>query len=380
MENRGLQVSVKVLLELKQQFERLLQEAQQVIYQAAGHVFNIQSPKQLAVVLYDELHLGKELNHKNSTKEEILELLSASHPIIPAILQYRKCAKLLSTYLDGIYSRLDSSDVIHTNYTQYITNTGRLSSIDPNLQNIPARSEFGREVKKIFVARPGCLLVSFDYSQIELRLLAHLANVKGLIEAFNLDQDIHYTTAQKIFGTATPSSEQRTQAKTVNFGIIYGQQAFSLAKQLGISFKEANAFIQKYDETYPEIKEYVNQIMKQVASDQYVSTIFGHRRDFVFGEGSQKALQIRQAVNAPIQGSSADLIKVALIQVDKYLTKNQLESQLLLTIHDEIILEVPLNELDQIAQAIPQIMNHVVNLVVPLKVSMNQGTDWFEVK
>ncbi|MDR2867837.1 MAG: DNA polymerase I [Acholeplasmatales bacterium] len=383
MEYRGILVDVDELHKINTLYEGKLKELEKTIYEQSNQVFNINSPKQLSKVLYDDLHLGSKLKHNYSTAHEQLLKLKPEHPIIITILEYRILAKLVSTYLGTLENKLDANHVVHTIYTQTITTTGRLSSIEPNLQNIPTRTEEGREIKKIFVARANYQLVGLDYSQIELRVLASMGNVQSLISAFNNQEDIHLNTAKAIFATQNPTSQMRSLAKTINFGILYGQGPYSLAEDLHLSIGEAREFIAKYMATYPEIKTYMDATLAKAKTDLYVETLFKRRRyieELASTNKNLAAFGARAAINAPIQGTAADLIKLAMIKIDEYLTSQQLDAYLLLTIHDELILEVRTTILPQIKDELIKLMEGVYELKVKLKTSYDQGLTWFDLK
>ena len=381
MESKGILVDTNELQRLKDEYERTISSLEKEIYLFANNQFNINSPKQLSVVLYDTLHLGKGIDHKYSTSHELLLKLKNEHPIIDLLIKYRETSKLLTTYILGVKSRLTSSNLIHTTYLQTLTNTGRLSSIDPNLQNIPTKTEYGREVKKIFISREGYSFIALDYSQIELRVLAHIGNVKSLINAFNNNQDIHSDTAKMIFNVESPSLDQRRQAKTINFAVLYGQGPFALANELNISTKEAKAFIDKYFQIYPEIQEYFETISNKVKNDLYVSTLLGRRRYINDINSTNKGLQafaLRAAINSPIQGTSADLIKLAMIKTNDFLVESNLDCYPILTIHDEIICECKNDIVNIVKDKLISIMSNAIKLKVPLQCSCDIGRTWYE--
>ena len=384
MEKEGISIQESFLDEYGALLNQKLDELAQQIYGHAGMIFNINSPKQLANVLFDELNLsggGK----KRSTSADVLEKLRGKHPIIEDILEYRKIAKVLSTYIDGLKKHIRSDEKIHTCFNQTMTQTGRLSSSDPNLQNISIRDELGKEIRKAFVAREGYHLLSADYSQIELRMLAHMANEDHMIRAFNEGLDIHTKTATLIFG-CTPEEvddQKRRIAKTVNFGIVYGQTEFGLSSQLHITRKEAGEFMQMYFDSYPKIHQYMNQLIDFCKENGYVETLFHRRREIP--EINDKNFMTREfgkraAMNAPIQGSAADLIKIAMLKMDKALKDANVQSKMLLQIHDELIFLVPDNELDLMQNLVKDTMENAMELKVPLKVSISVGKSWYEAK
>ena len=384
MEKEGISIQESFLDEYGVLLNKKLDELAQQIYGHAGMIFNINSPKQLANVLFDELNLsggGK----KRSTSADVLEKLRGKHPIIEDILEYRKIAKVLSTYIDGLKKHIRSDEKIHTCFNQTMTQTGRLSSSDPNLQNISIRDELGKEIRKAFVAQEGYHLLSADYSQIELRMLAHMANEDHMIRAFNEGLDIHTKTATLIFG-CTPEEvddQKRRIAKTVNFGIVYGQTEFGLSSQLHITRKEAGEFMQMYFDSYPKIHQYMNQLIDFCKENGYVETLFHRRREIP--EINDKNFMTREfgkraAMNTPIQGSAADLIKIAMLKMDKALKDANVQSKMLLQIHDELIFLVPDNELDLMQNLVKDTMENAMELKVPLKASISVGKSWYEAK
>lgn len=384
MEKEGISIQESFLDEYGALLNQKLDELAQQIYGHAGMIFNINSPKQLANVLFDELNLsggGK----KRSTSADVLEKLRGKHPIIEDILEYRKIAKVLSTYIDGLKKHIRSDEKIHTCFNQTMTQTGRLSSSDPNLQNISIRDELGKEIRKAFVAQEGYHLLSADYSQIELRMLAHMANEDHMIRAFNEGLDIHTKTATLIFGCTLEEvdDQKRRIAKTVNFGIVYGQTEFGLSSQLHITRKEAGEFMQMYFDSYPKIHQYMNQLIDFCKENGYVETLFHRRREIP--EINDKNFMTREfgkraAMNAPIQGSAADLIKIAMLKMDKALKDANVQSKMLLQIHDELIFLVPDNELDLMQNLVKDTMENAMELKVPLKASISVGKSWYEAK
>ena len=383
MEKEGISIDESILDEIDQKNEQEVQKLVKKIYDFAGKEFNINSPKQLASVLFDDLNL--KAGKKRSTSAEVLEKLRSEHPIIDCLLAYRKFAKIKGTYIDGLKKHIHEDSKIHTSFNQTMTQTGRLSSSDPNLQNISVRNEEGREIRKAFVVPDGMVLLSADYSQIELRMLAHMANETHMIDAFNQDEDIHTRTATLIFDCDKEQvdSEKRRQAKTVNFGIVYGQTEFGLASQLNVSRAEAKEFMNAYFSKYSNIHSYMNQLIDFCKENGYVETLF-HRRRYI-PEINDKNFMTREfgkraAMNAPIQGSAADLIKLAMIRVDQAMKEARVESKLLLQIHDELIFLVPEKELDQMIELVSETMNHAMELKVPLKASIAYGKTWYEAK
>lgn len=384
MENEGIDINEKTLDEIGEATSAKMKELSNEIYGYANKIFNINSPKQLAAVLYDDLGL-KGGGRKRSTSAEVLEKLLGVHPIIEALLEYRKFSKIMSTYIEGLKKHIQEDHKIHTTFNQTMTQTGRLSSSDPNLQNISVRDEEGREIRKAFAAQEGHVLLSADYSQIELRMLAHMAKEDHMIQAFKEGVDIHTKTATLIFHCEPEEvdSAMRRIAKTVNFGIVYGQTAFGLSTQLKISRKEATEFMDSYFASYPNIHQFMNTLIEGCQKNGYVETLFHRRR--MIPEINDKNFMTREfgkraAMNAPIQGSAADLIKIAMIRVDEAMKKAGVRSRLLLQIHDELIFEVPEEELDQMKALVKEAMENAMKLEVPLKASIQSGKTWYEAK
>lgn len=382
MEKTGIQVDPVRLDALQKEYQHIMDDLSSQIYAIAGHPFNIDSPKQLGTVLFDEL--GLKTGKKRSTAAEILEKLRDADPIVGLILEYRKYSKLMNTYILGL-QRYIIDGRIHTTFNQTMTQTGRLSSSDPNLQNISVRDEEGKEIRKVFVAGEDNVLISADYSQIELRMLAHMADEQVMLQAFRDDVDIHTRTATELFGV--PASQvtdhMRRTAKTVNFGIIYGQTDFGLSQTLGITRREAKDFMNMYFAMYPNIHRYTTAIVERCEEKGYVETLLHRRR--MIPEIRDKNFMTREfgkraAMNAPIQGSAADLIKLAMIAVYKKMQEKKVKSQLLLQIHDELILEVPEEEKDMMMELVKTTMEHAMDLQVPLKASVSCGTTWYEAK
>lgn len=384
MEAEGIYIDESILDEIGKSVNKKMATYTRSIYTYAGEEFNINSPKQLAAILYDKLLLKKP-GKKRSTSADVLEKLKGQHPIVEDLLSYRKYAKIKSTYIDGLRKHIQADSKIHTSFNQTMTQTGRLSSSDPNLQNISVRDEQGREIRKAFTAKPGYVLLSADYSQIELRMLAHMADETHMIEAFKQDEDIHIRTATLIFdcekNDVTP--DMRRVAKTVNFGIVYGQTDFGLASQLGITRAEAKEFMNSYFSNYSHIHQYMNQLINYCKEHGYVETLFRRRR--MIPEINDKNFMTREfgkraAMNAPIQGSAADLIKIAMIHVDQAMKNADVQSKMLLQIHDELIFLVPENELEQMCALVRDTMEHAMTLKVPLKASLAYGSTWYEAK
>ncbi|MHB8056875.1 MAG: DNA polymerase I [Desulfuromonadaceae bacterium] len=388
MENHGVLLDCKLLNALSADFAGRMRTVEEQVFSLAGERFNLNSPKQLGEVLFDRMGLktGKKTRGKTgwSTDNEVLTLLAEDHEIAHLILDYRTVAKLKSTYTDSLPRLVNScTGRVHTSYNQTVTSTGRLSSSDPNLQNIPIRSEEGRRIRHAFIAPPGHVILSADYSQIELRVLAHLSGDKVFCHAFANDEDIHTRTASEVFGLfpemVTP--EMRRQAKTINFGIIYGQGAFSLAKQLGIPRKTAEEFINTYKERHHGAIAFLDACIKEAEENGFVRTILGRRLpipDIHSNNGNVLAFARRNAINYPIQGSAADIIKCAMIRIDSRLRSEQLKSRMVMQVHDELVLEVPENELLAVERLVEEEMGRAVESRVPLKVDISYGANWSE--
>ncbi|HTY20715.1 MAG TPA: DNA polymerase I [Geobacteraceae bacterium] len=388
MELAGVKLDLDLLRHLSEGFGCQLADLEKEICTLAGTDFNISSPKQLGEVLFERLRLpaGKKTKTKSgwSTNVDELERLAEDHEIARLILQYRSLSKLKSTYTDALPRLVnDSTGRVHTSYNQAVTNTGRLSSSEPNLQNIPVRSEEGRKIRRAFVASEGSLLLSADYSQIELRVLAHLSNDRVFCEAFARDEDIHTRTASEIFGLfpemVTP--EMRRQAKTINFGIIYGQGAFSLAKQLGVARRVAEEFIANYRERHCDAMAFLDSCVRTAEKNGYVTTILGRRLpipDIGSANGSVRSFAQRNAINYPIQGSAADIIKKAMIELSRRMKEDGHRARLIMQVHDELVFEVPDEEIIAMEMLVRHEMEHAVALRVPLKVDINHGSNWSE--
>ena len=387
MEHTGVAIDCEYLKELSSYMTDKLAELEDLIYQLAGEPFNINSPKQVAEILFDKLGLKTKKKKSRSTSADVLEELAREYEICDYILQHRKFSKLKSTYTDVLPTLISKRDGrIHTTYNQALTVTGRLSSSNPNLQNIPIRTEEGNKIRSAFCAmdKENSLILAADYSQIELRLLAHVSGDEHLIHAFTSGEDIHTMTAAKVFGVGLNdvTKEMRRRAKAVNFGIVYGQSKYGLAKNLGISNAEAQEFIDKYFETYPGVKEYMNREIDFVNKHGYVETIFGRKR-YLASELASSNYQIREfaqraAINQPLQGTAADLIKMAMIEVDKELETNKFEAKMIMQVHDELIFELPKSELEPLKALVIKCMELNQPLKVPLIVDVNYGTTWKE--
>ena len=385
MEQEGVRVDAQALKSYGDELAVRIGELETRIYKEAGETFNINSPKQLGVILFDKMGLkgGKKTKTGYSTSAEVLEKLAPECPFVADILEYRQLTKLKSTYADGLTAYIGPDERIHTTFQQTITATGRLSSVEPNLQNIPIRMELGRQIRKVFIPKEGCVLVDADYSQIELRVLAHMSGDENLIHAYREAQDIHRLTASQVFHI--PFDEvtdlQRRNAKAVNFGIVYGISSFGLSQDLSISRKEAQEYIQKYFETYPKIKEFLDSCVTEAKEKGYARTMFGRRRPMPELKSSnfmQRSFGERVAMNAPIQGTAADIIKIAMIRVDQRLKAEGLKSRLLLQVHDELLLEASTEELDAVEQILSEEMEGAAELSVPLEIDMKQGKNWYE--
>ena len=385
MEQAGFLVDRKALYDFGESLTSSIEQLQQSIWALAGEPFNIQSPKQLGNVLFEQLMLpaGKKTKTGWSTNAAVLDKLRGKHPIIEQILDYRTLTKLKSTYADGLLKEISADGRIHTNFQMTVTATGRLSSTEPNLQNIPVRRELGAQIRKMFVASPGKVLVDADYSQIELRLLAHIANDETMIAAFRSGEDIHAVTASQVFGVplAEVTPLQRSHAKAVNFGIVYGISAFSLAQDIGVFQSEAKAYMDSYFAKYHGVREYMTRVVEQAKADGYVTTLFGRRRDLPELKSSNFNLRSfgeRVALNMPIQGTAADIIKAAMVRVDARMRAEKLQARLLLQVHDELIVECPAEEAETVRGILTEEMEHVVDYRVPLLVDAKIGASWAE--
>lgn len=388
METEGVTVSSDELEKLGKKYSAIIAELTAEIHADCGCEFNINSPSQLGEVLFEKLGLksGKRgRNGKYSTNADILEKLAEENPVAGKVLRFRFYQKLLSTYIDGMRPFIGKDGLIHTTYNQTITATGRLSSANPNLQNIPVREEEGKELRKVFIPRSGNVFIDADYSQIELRLLAHFSGCKELIQAYNEGKDIHSITASQVFGVAPEdvTPKMRREAKAVNFGIIYGISEYGLARNLGIPFSTAKEYIERYFATYSAVKDYMNTNVEFAREHGYVSTLTGRRR--FIPELKSANVNIRQfgeraAMNMPLQGSSADIIKIAMINVERRLQSEGLHAKLILQVHDELVLDCPLGEKDRAAELLQHEMENAVKLEVPLTVEVHSGNNWYDAK
>lgn len=388
MERNGVALDIELLRQMSHRLGEQLLKLETEIYNSVGHQFNINSPQQLSTVLFDELRLLPQRKTKTSysTGAAVLEELRGIHPVIEFILNYRQLSKLKSTYIDALPSLVNpKTKRVHTSFNQTRTATGRLSSSEPNLQNIPIRGELAKEVRQAFIAPPGSYLLAADYSQIDLRALAHLSQDNSLLDAFHHDEDIHAATAAQVF-CAEPTEvtpDMRRVAKTVNFGVIYGMSDYGLEQATGLSREEAAQFIAAYFEKYPGVKKYLESTKEQARKLGFVQTILGRRRSIPEINSSNRQVREaaeRMAINMPVQGTSADIIKVAMINLDREIEKRRLKSKMLLQVHDELIFEVPEAELEEMRQLAPEIMSTALKLSVPLKVDIKIGKNWGEME
>lgn len=386
-ECEGILIDKEVLSNYGKSLEGRIVELERAIYEQAGEKFNINSPKQLGEILFEKMGLqgGKKTKTGYSTAADVLEKLAVDNPIVADILEYRGLTKLKSTYADGLMDCIASDGRIHTTFNQTITATGRLSSTDPNLQNIPIRTELGRELRKCFVPKDGYVFIDADYSQIELRLLAHMSEDKGLIEAYNSDADIHRITASKVFHIpfeeVTPN--QRRDAKAVNFGLVYGISSFGLSQDLGISRKEAGQYIEEYFITYPGVKKFLDDTVAEAKEKGYVTTLYGRRRPIP--ELSNSNFMMRQfgervAMNSPLQGTAADIMKIAMIKVYEALKTEGLDAKIIVQVHDELLLEVKKDVEEKATELLAREMKHAADLAVSLEVDVHSGINWYEAK
>lgn len=385
MEKRGIKADKKELETYSQKLNERIKQLETQIYELAGEQFNINSPKQLGVILFEKLNLpfAKKTKTGYSTSADIMEKLQCEHPVVGKVLEYRQLTKLKSTYADGLAGYIGEDGRIHTTFNQTITATGRISSTEPNLQNIPIRFELGKMIRKVFKPEPGYIFMDADYSQIELRVLAHMSGDEALINAYNSDEDIHKITASKVFNTpldeVTPL--QRRNAKAVNFGIVYGISSFGLGQDLNITRKEAQEYIKSYFKTYPQIKNFLDELVEQAKTRGYAITMYNRRRpvpELSSTNFMQRQFGERVAMNSPIQGSAADIIKIAMINVNKRLKSENLKSRLLLQIHDELLIETHESEVDKVRKILINEMKNASNLKVSLEVDANTGNDWYE--
>jgi DNA polymerase-1 len=387
MEREGILASREELKKYGDRLEERIEELTKEIYEDAGEEFNINSPKQLGVILFEKLKLkgGKKTKTGYSTAADVLEKLAPDAKIVANILEYRTYSKLKSTYADGLQSCIEEDGRIRTTFNQTITATGRLSSTDPNLQNIPMREDLGRRIRKCFYPKEGCVFVDADYSQIELRVLAHMSGDEKLIEAYREAKDIHAATASQVFHVPYEevTDQQRRNAKAVNFGIVYGQSSFGLSQGLSISRKEAQDYINDYFKTYPKIKAFLDGLVSSAKEKGYAVSVFGRRRPVPELKASnfmQRSFGERVAMNSPIQGTAADIMKIAMNRVYARLMKEGLKSRLILQIHDELLIEAPTEEAEYAREILEEEMKGAANLSVALETDCHIGTDWYEAK
>ena len=386
MERTGFKIDPAGINEFSVALGELADDLAERIYMQAGEVFNINSPKQLGEVLYEKLGLaGKRKKGKTgySTDAQTLEELRQFNPIIDDVLEYRQVTKLKGTYTDALTAVADKNGRIHTDFKQTLTATGRLSSADPNLQNIPIKTKMGREMRRFFIAREGYSLVDADYSQIELRLLAHVSDDYNMCEAFKSGQDIHRKTAAAVFGVPEEyvNEEMRKRAKAVNFGIVYGISGFSLSKDIGTTVAEASKYIKNYLMNYPFVDAYLENVVKEAERDGYTTTLYGRRRyipEFRDTKAQVRAFGKRVAMNAPIQGSAADVMKLAMIAADRMIKEEKLDAYIVMQVHDELILEVRDDQVDKARELLKRAMEEVCSLSVPLTVDVTSGKNWLE--
>lgn len=388
MERNGVRLDTAALEETGRNFTERMQQLETDIYELAGHEFTITSPKQVGAVLFDELQISAKVKKTKtgqySTSEEVLESLRDKHPIVEKILQHRALKKLLSTYVEALPKLIHpETGHIHTSFNQAVTATGRLSSSNPNLQNIPVRGEDGREIRRAFVPEEGEVFFSADYSQIELRIMAHLSEDEHMVADFNSGLDIHAATAARIFHKPVEEvdRDERRKAKTANFGIIYGISAFGLSERMGVSRGEAKELIENYFSTYPKVREYMNKSIERAKQTGYITTQFGRRRylaDINAGNATVRGYAERNAVNAPIQGTAADIIKLAMVAIDRRLREEKLQTRMILQVHDELNFSVPPTELEQVRHLVVEEMERAFQMRVPLVAECGEGTNWLE--
>ncbi len=383
MEVEGVLVDAEALHSFDEMLKARITEARDAVYRYAGGAFNLNSPKQLGEVLFDRL--GLPAGKKRSTNVEVLEKLKDKHPIIRSIMEYRTLTKLQATYAEGLLKVIGPDGRVRTTFQNTVTATGRLSSTDPNLQNIPVRTELGAEIRRMFVPEPGCVFVDADYSQIELRVLAHMANDEAMQAAFNSGEDIHRVTASQVFGVppeeVTP--QMRRSAKAVNFGIVYGISGFSLAEDLGVSQAEAKSYIDSYLRKYHGVRDFMSAVVEQGTKEGYVATLYGRRRylpELKDGKYMVREAARRMAMNSPIQGTAADVIKLAMLRVDRALKAAAPDAKLVLQVHDELIVECPEAEAETVRALVTREMEAAAKLAVPLVAEAKVGRSWYEAK
>lgn len=388
MEQSGVCLDKDILIEMGKDFDLRIDELTKKIYELSGEEYNINSPRQLGLILFDKLGLprGKKTKTGYSTSAEVLELLAPDHEVVAKVLEYRQMIKLKSTYIDGLQNIMEPvKRKVYTSLNQAVTATGRLSSTEPNLQNIPIRMEEGRRIRRAFIPSPGNLLISADYSQIELRVLAHIAKDEVLLEAFKLDQDIHTRTASEVFGVPMDAvnKEMRRAAKAVNFGIVYGISDFGLSQDLRITRREAKEYIDSYFQRYSGVKRYIEGVIEEARENGYVTTLLNRRRylpDILSSNFHLRSFAERTAMNTPIQGSAADIIKLAMLRLQKIIEEKDLELNMILQVHDELIFDVPRIKVDEIGTLVNKIMSEAYPLLIPLKVDLQTGPNWHDMK
>jgi DNA polymerase-1 len=385
MQRRGIRVNKEDLKKYGDHLEVGIISLEKQIYEQVGETFNINSPKQLGVILFEKMRLpfAKKTKTGYSTASDILEKLKSEHSVISMILEYRQLTKLKSTYADGLAVFIGDDERIHGKFHQTIAATGRISSTDPNLQNIPIRMELGRKIRRVFIPKENYIFLDADYSQIELRVLAHMSGDERLINAYKEAKDIHRITASEVFHTPFDqvTSFQRSNAKAVNFGIIYGISSFGLGQDLNITRKEAERFIQKYFVTYPKIKDYLDRLVAEAKEKGYSTTLYGRRRpipELASSNFMQRSFGERVAMNSPIQGTAADIIKIAMNRVNHRLKDNNMRSQLILQVHDELLVEAHKEEIEEVRLIMTEEMLGAAKLLVPLETDVKMGSNWYE--
>jgi DNA polymerase-1 len=389
MERAGVRIDVSVLGGLAKSLDAEMSQVSEHIFEQAGQRFNLNSPKQLGDVLFNKMNLPKPLKYGKgkviSTAQDVLEELAVHHPVPAQVLAYRQLAKLKSNYVDSLPLLADSEGRVHTTFNQVGTATGRLSSTNPNLQNIPIKTEKGREIRAAFIAAPGHVLLSADYSQIELRLMAHFSEDPLFTQAYRTGLDIHTLTASEVFGVpaTSMSKETRNRAKAVNFGIVYGISPFGLAANLNIPQSEAKLYIERYFERYAGVRQYIDRVLEETRTTQQVRTLFGRVRpipDIQSRNPNLRGFAERTAVNTPLQGTAADLIKIAMIRIDRKLREQKLQAKMTLQVHDELLFDVPQDEVDAVRTLVRQEMEHVIELKVPIVAEVGVGQNWRDLK
>ena len=389
MERTGVRIDVNVLQGLAQSLDAEMSQVSEQIFEQAGERFNLNSPRQLGDVLFNKMKLPKPLKYGKgkvvSTAQDVLEELAVHHPVAAQVLAYRQLAKLKSNYVDSLPLLADGQGRVHTTFNQVGTATGRLSSTNPNLQNIPIRTEKGREIRAAFIAAPGHVLLSADYSQIELRLMAHFSEDPLLVQAYRTGKDIHTLTAAEVFGVpeSSMSKETRNRAKAVNFGIVYGISPFGLAANLNISQAEARLYIETYFARYVGVRKFIDRILEETRTTQQVRTMFGRVRpipDIQSRNPNLRGFAERTAVNTPLQGTAADMIKIAMIRIDKRLRDQKLDSKMTLQVHDELLFDVPDEEIDATREIVKHEMENVISLNVPIVTDIGIGQNWRDLK